>query len=390
MSISDYFLLIMSVDEGPPATEAGQQPPGTQPGVVSTTAQGIVSTSAQNSVAVSTSGVQGTGSNAITNTTISVVPGSIMAVKPDALTGLLQSGLISTPQQVAALQQQLAALTVGGGMSVPLPPVNVTQVPLFKTTNDSSLFEMQTLVQSLPLPSTVTGMPVNMDGVVSILKQMAGEHRTLMLSKRERDIEAKLKDVTNPMSRRSIEHDLRLLECVTNIKRSLTVGGNVLMATPFNLDMVNRSIMLVFSSIQEIEDRVKADHSKHLVAQKSVFGWKFVSSLEDLEKKCGHIDLVTLRSQEKAFAAHLAAVGGTSKWSDSDFVGESSKTKGKNFNKNKKAKERKKAKGGKGKEHGVQGGKVGKSPKNGCHRCKGNHYVSNCPKAPSTDQLTVD
>jgi hypothetical protein len=382
----------MADETGSPlATEAGQQPPGSQPEVVSTSAQGIVSTSAQSIVAVSTSGVQGSGSTAITNTTGSGVPGSILSVKQDALSGLLQSGLISTPQQVAALQQQLASLTVGGGMSVPLPPVNVTQVPLFKTTNDSSLFEMQTLLQSLPPPSTVPGMPANMDGVVGILRQIAGEHRTLMLSKRERDIEAKLKDVTNPMSRRSIEHDLRLLECVTNIKRCLTVGGNVLLATNFNLDLVNRSIMLVFSSIQEIEDRVKADHSKHLVAQKSVFGWKFVSSLEDLEKKCGHIDLVTLRSQEKAFAAHLAAVGGTSKWSDSDFVGESSsKLKGKNFSKNKKAKERKKAKGGKGKEHGVQGGKVGKSPKKGCHRCKGAHYVSECPKAPSTDQMTVD
>jgi hypothetical protein len=123
--------------------------------------------------------------------------------------------------------------------------------------------------------------------------------------------------------------------------------------------------------VQEIEDRVKSDHSKHLVAQKSVFGWKFVLGLEDLEKKCGHIDMVTLRSQEKAFAAHQAAVGGTSKWSDSDFLGESSKSggKGKNYAKNQKAKERKKAKGGKGKEHGVKGGKVGKGPKKGCHRC---------------------
>ena len=103
---------------------------------------------------------------------------------------------------------------------------------------------MQSLVRELPQPSTVTGQPVNMDGVVSILKQMAGEHRTLMLSKRERDIEAKLKDVTNPMSPRAIEHDLRILECVSNIKRSLTVGGGVLMATPFNVDMVNRSIMI--------------------------------------------------------------------------------------------------------------------------------------------------
>jgi hypothetical protein len=80
MSVSDYCLLIMSVDElGPPATEAGQQPPGTQPGLVSTTGQGTVSTSAQNSVAVSTLRVQGSGSNAITNTTNSVFSSPIMA-----------------------------------------------------------------------------------------------------------------------------------------------------------------------------------------------------------------------------------------------------------------------------------------------------------------------
>jgi hypothetical protein len=184
-----------------------QQPPMTQPWLVSTTGQGTVSPTAQNSVVASTSGVQGSGS--IATTTNSVVSNPIAAIQPDVLTGLLQSGLISTPQQVAALQQKLAALTVGGGMSVTLPPVNVTQVPLFKTSSDSSLFEMHSLLQSLPQPSTITGQPVNMDGVVSILKQMAGEHRTLMLSKRERDIEAKLKDVTNPMSRRAIEHDLR-------------------------------------------------------------------------------------------------------------------------------------------------------------------------------------
>jgi hypothetical protein len=102
------------------------------------------------------------------------------------------------------------------------------------------------------------------------------------------------------MSRTAIEHDLRLLECVSNIKRSLTVGGGVLVANPYNVDMVNRSIMLVFSSIQELEDRVKADHSKHLVAHKSVFDWKFVSSLEDLEKKCGHIQQQLLKNVRKS------------------------------------------------------------------------------------------
>ena len=61
--------------------------------------------------------------------------------------------------------------------------------------------------------------------------------------------------------------------------------------------------------------------------------------------------------------------------------------KGQNVAKNRKSKEKKKAKGGKGKEHRVKGGKVGKSPKNGCHRYKGPHYVSECPKSP---EMTVD
>ena len=76
---------------------------------------------------------------------------------------------------------------------------------------------------------------------------------------------------------------------------------------------------------------------KHLVAHKSTFGWKFVSSLEALEKKVGHIDITTLRAQEKAYATHVAAVGGDSKWSDSDWLdgaAGSSGFKGKNYEKN--------------------------------------------------------
>jgi hypothetical protein len=78
----------------------------------------------------------------------------------------------------------------------------------------------------------------------------------------------------------------------------------------------------------------------------------------------------TLRS-----SVHQAVVGGSSKWSDSDFLGESSKSggKAKNYSKNKTQKQRKKAKG---KEHGVKGGKVNKGgPKKGCHRYQGIHYL---------------
>ena len=206
-----------------------------------------------------------------------------MSLQQDAISGILKSGLLSDPLQVAALQEKLAALAVGsGGISVPMPPINVTQVPLFKTATDSAMFQMNALLQNLPQLSTAPGTVTNMDGVFAIMRQIASEHRVLMVSKRERDIEEKLKDVTNPMSKRSIEHDLRVLECVTNIKNCLSINGNMLVAGTFNLDMVNRAIVLVMSSVQEIEDRVKSDHSKHLVAQKSAFGWRFVSGLEDL------------------------------------------------------------------------------------------------------------
>ena len=311
------------MDGAEPTSEAAKQPPVPQQGLVSTAPLGVVSTSTPTIETGSTTGVAGAGLVALTNTSPSGLPASTMSLQQNTFAGLLQSALLSDPLQVAALQQKLASLALGGGLTVPLPPGNVTQVPLFKTATDSAMFEMNTLLQNLPQLSTAPGGIANMDGMFAIMRQIAGEHRVLMVNKRERDIEAKLKDVTNPMSRRAIEHNLRLLECVTNIKKCLTINGNVLVASTFNLEMVNRAIVLVISSVQEIEDRVKSDHSKHLVAQKSVFGWRFVSGLEDLEKKCGHIDMVTLRSQEKAFAAHQAAVGGTSKWSDSDFLGES-------------------------------------------------------------------
>ena len=182
-----------------PATEAAKQPPVSQQGVVSTAPLGVVTTSTPTIVAGSTTGVSGSGLVALTNTTPSGLPASTMSLQQNTFAGLLQSGLLSDPLQVAALQQKLAALAVGGGLTVPLPPVNVTQVPLFKTATDSAMFEMNTLLQNLPQLSTAPGAIANMDGMFAIMRQIAGEHRVLMVNKRERDIEAKLKDVTNPM-----------------------------------------------------------------------------------------------------------------------------------------------------------------------------------------------
>jgi hypothetical protein len=101
---------------------------------------------------------------AITNTSPSGLPASIMSLQQDAFAGILQSGLLSVCLQVAALQLKLAALAVGGGLSVPLPPVNVTQVPLFKTATDSAMFLN---LQNLPQLSTAQGSVANMDCVSS-------------------------------------------------------------------------------------------------------------------------------------------------------------------------------------------------------------------------------
>ena len=131
-----------------PTSEAdNQQQVSTAPNVVVITSTPIIGTDI-------TAGLSGAPLVVITNTSPSGLPASTMSLQQDAFTGILQSGLLSDPLQVAALQQKLAALAVGGGLSVPLPPVNVTQVPLFKTATDSAMFEMNTLLQNLPQLST--------------------------------------------------------------------------------------------------------------------------------------------------------------------------------------------------------------------------------------------
>ena len=83
------------------------------------------------------------------------------------------------------------------------------------------MWELNSLVQSLPQPSVVIGQKVNTDAMVNIMRTIAGEHRTLL---------------SNPMSRRAIDHGLRVIECTTNIKKSLMVGPNILVASAYNVN----------------------------------------------------------------------------------------------------------------------------------------------------------
>ena len=74
---------------------------------------------------------------------------------------------------MADLQQKLAALNMGG-LSVPLPPLNVQPIPLFKTPGDSGLLELNSLVQALPQVLVVSGQQVNQDAMLSVGKAIAG------------------------------------------------------------------------------------------------------------------------------------------------------------------------------------------------------------------------
>ena len=148
---------------------------------------------------------------------------------------------------------------------------------------------------------------------------------------------------------------------------------------------LNREIVCVLISVSVVQIGINL---VHLVAHKSHYGWKFVSSLESLEKKVGCIEISTLRAQEKAFATHLVAVGGDSKWADNDWLESSSSSppmaRGKNYQKNQNRKNNLKAKkqggGGKPMENQVhRSGKVQKPPKKDCYCCGQPHRVEKCP-----------
>ena len=68
--------------------------------------------------------------------------------------------------------------------------------------------------------------------VASVVSRMALEHSTLLKSKRERDIDVEVSIYANPMSKRAVEHDMRLSDSVENIVQSLVYGNTIIKATP--------------------------------------------------------------------------------------------------------------------------------------------------------------
>jgi hypothetical protein len=101
---------------------------------------------------------------------------------------------------------------------------------------------------------------------------MAINHATLLRSKRERDIDMEVGLHTNPMSKRSVEHDMRLSDSVESIVSVMVYGNTVVQATPHNCAEINKIFTLILSAVQELRDRIAFDRSKHLIAKTSSLG----------------------------------------------------------------------------------------------------------------------
>ena len=199
-------------------------------------------------------------------------------------------------------------------------------------------------------------------------------------ARREAEITTTVNGFSNPMSKRAVEFTLRLDDSLDDVVQALSVDGVPLQAAPDNLLQVNAAIQLVLQAVQDMKSRTEATRTKHLVAKVSRFGWSFVSSIEDCEGRVGHIDVSTLRAQEKAYVAHRRDVGDGG--ADSEDTPKKGRWHNKNQQRKKKAADDLKGTSGGG-VSGAKGKGKGKAkkkgpPKNGCYRCGGPHYVGEC------------
>ena len=185
-------------------TAAGVGPPGPGAGI-STTASSTPGTQAVSLPSapqqfVITGSNLGAFSGGMSNSSVT----THLVSFPDttALANLLHSGILP-PMQMADLQHKLAALSMGG-LAMPMPPINVTPLPLFKTPDTSGFLELGALIQALPQVSGNAAQPVNQNAVVSVVRVLANEHRELMVDRREAGIYKQVKLLTNPMSSSSL------------------------------------------------------------------------------------------------------------------------------------------------------------------------------------------
>ena len=132
-------------------------------------------------------------------------------------------------------------------------------------------------------------------GMLSLsLKNLTEQAAVLTHAKREQDVATKVGTHTNPMSKRAIEHDLRLLDCLEDIRTYLMVDGSPVVATPYNSELVSQAIVLVLAMTETMKTKINANSDKHTIARILQLEWKLVSGIEELEGDLAGISMVDL------------------------------------------------------------------------------------------------
>ena len=300
---------------------------------------------------------------------------------------------MANPQDVAAALRLFQTINLMGVQQPNrFPPPDAQQVPLFSVNPVHGVLGVRAAASANASAAAVQFPVVDLgqgaldkNRLAGVLTQLSREQVLLSKACREAEITSTVAGFANPMSKRAVEFTLRLDDSLDDVASALSVDGVALQADVNNLPQVNNAIKLVLQAVSDMKGRCETTRTKHLVARVSKFGWAFVSSVEECEGRVGHLDMSTLRAQEKAYLAHKLAVGG--KNSDSDDPPQ----RGRWYNKNQKKKAAAAAGGGDSELRGTSGGGVGGGkgkgkgkkrkgvPKAGCYRCQGPHFVGDCP-----------
>ena len=110
---------------------------------------------------------------------------------------------------------------------------------------------------ALPLPfpalggqDAQTGGVLDMGTLRTVLNKLNMDNSLLLKAKRERDISEQVTLYSNPISKRVVEHNMRMQDHLMDSVHCVTFGVQVLVATPNNLPQVNLAFSLVLSPIQ--------------------------------------------------------------------------------------------------------------------------------------------
>ena len=324
-------------------------------------------------------------------------PAQVAQLPPGPQPAQVALGPLANPQEMAAAFRMFQTMNLAGVLQQPqqpnpFPQPDAQQLPIFSVNPVHGVLGVRSAAASPVVPQGPVldlgqggGDAVDKTKLANILSHFGREQVLLTKARREAEITSTVAGFGNPMSKRSVEFTMRLDDSLDDISAAFSVDGAVLQADATNLPQVNNAIQLVLQAVQDMKARCETNRTKHLVARVSKYGWSFVSSVEECEGRVGHLDMATLRSQEKAYIQHKQAVGG--KPGDRDDT-----PKGKWHAKNQKKKGAASsdsdlrgtsgggvAAKGKGKGKGKGGGKRKGAPKSGCYRCEGPHFVGDCP-----------